>query len=96
MAYPRQENRRHKRLMARAAKLELADLIEIAGARGWRSELPGQGTPSAAASAACASGEGVPAVAAADAHSRSEPPLEDERRDASPEDERERSASRGG
>ena len=54
-----QENRRHKRLMARAAKLDLEDLLEIAAAKKWTApELTAAAEAKEAAEAEGASGSG--------------------------------------
>lgn len=43
--YPLQENRRHKRLMKKASKLQIADLLEIAAMRGLRADAPEDEVP---------------------------------------------------
>ena len=55
---PSKENRRHKRLMTKATKLDLDDLLEIAAAKRWTA-------PELAAAAAARAGEETPPDGAA-------------------------------
>ena len=81
------ENRRHKRLMAKATKLDLEDLLEIAAAKQWTApELDAaaaRGSPAPPPAGVGSSGSVVgvaePTASAAEVHPGRDAPSEDEK-----------------